>query len=164
MLNSAALADLYQKLRATAKIEVLSKPGEGEGQSAETPKQKGVAGLFEKMMPGWSQSGKAQGGMKKDDDSDKTETKFEIVRRKAKQGEPESIYLLGSYAERGIGHEYQGMETAIELYQKAAKKGSLQACIRLAELYRVGRGVPKDPDKALEWNAKAINLSSKPYE
>lgn len=74
---------------------------------------------------------------------------------RARMGKKADLYLLGTYAERGVSPSTNGLEEALELYRKAAEKGHDDAMGRLAELYRLGRGIERDKAKAKEWRKKA---------
>ncbi|MDB4438075.1 hypothetical protein N9195_00640 [bacterium] len=80
---------------------------------------------------------------------------------RARTGKRDDIFLLGTYAERGVSPSENSLEEAIRLYRKAAEKGHDGAMIRLAELYRLGRGVEKDESKAKEWREKATTAFQK---
>jgi TPR repeat protein len=46
-------------------------------------------------------------------------------------------------------------KTAAEWYRKAAEKGDVAGQLRMAALYRDGKGVPRDMEQAAEWYRKA---------
>ena len=48
-------------------------------------------------------------------------------------------------------------ESAISIYDHLARSGDPDAAYLLASMYRVGRGVDKDPELANEWMLKAAN-------
>ena len=70
-------------------------------------------------------------------------------------------YTLGTYAERGIGTD-PGMESAMGHYERAASEGSSRAMLRLAEIYRLGLGVARDPKKAKDWITQAEHAMRTP--
>lgn len=86
---------------------------------------------------------------------------YEETKRKAATGSAEHLYLMGTYAERGIG-DPAGLEAAVGFYGKAAEAGSPHAMRRLAELHRIGRGVARDDAKAGAWLRKASEALEEP--
>ncbi len=57
---------------------------------------------------------------------------------------------LGDYALFGIGPVRPDVDAAVSAYRIAAQGGDLAATTTLAFLYRLGRGVPRDPARMLE--------------
>ena len=58
--------------------------------------------------------------------------------------------------EKGYKSEKQGdYETALQLYLQAAEQGSDEAECRIGNIYRFGRGCPKDYAKALYWYSRS---------
>lgn len=65
--------------------------------------------------------------------------------------------------EKGYAYEKQGeFLLAIELYEIAAAEGDSEAECRLGSIYRFGRGVPKDYEKALYWYHRSADKGN-PY-
>jgi len=62
-------------------------------------------------------------------------------------------FRLRSYDMAELGNE-------IKKIIEAAEKGDVKAQYELGEVYRVGGGVPKDPEKARDWLTKAVKLST----
>ncbi len=86
---------------------------------------------------------------------------YEDVRSQAATGSVMARYTLGTYAERGIGTD-PGMESAMGHYERAASEGSSRAMLRLAEIYRLGLGVARDPKKAKDWITQAEHAMRTP--
>ncbi len=76
------------------------------------------------------------------------------------KGNSTSTYLLGSYAEEGIGKE-NGMEAAMRFYHQAAEAGNIKAMLRLSEIHRDGIGVDKSPEDSAKWKNKALESITK---
>jgi DNA-binding MarR family transcriptional regulator len=80
---------------------------------------------------------------------------MEALREGAEKGDLDSQKLLAAMLEGGVtAREGPGVAAnpreAFMWYEKAAQSGDKEALKRLGILYAVGRGAPKDPDKALD--------------
>jgi len=64
-------------------------------------------------------------------------------------------YAAGSGADRTTKQLAADYKLAADWYRKAAEKGNLAGQIHLAELYRDGKGVPRDPAQSADWYTKA---------
>ena len=83
---------------------------------------------------------------------------FELMTRKgnhASRGEPRACVSVGNLYRLGKGVE-RNPHSAIEWYEKAAKKKYWRAMLYLAEMYRTGEGVQVDSDRSNEWVVKAV--------
>lgn len=78
------------------------------------------------------------------------DTALREARLAADAGDARASYLLGFMLESGQGVPASKAEAA-GWYEKAAEGGTAPAFARLAQLYARGDGVPKDPDKAIEY-------------
>ncbi len=76
------------------------------------------------------------------------------VRKRAKAGDAEAMFLLGSAYDEGLGVEADPVKV-VYWYRKAVEKGNAPAMNNLAWMYYEGRGVPQDYDKAVYWFSKA---------
>lgn len=72
----------------------------------------------------------------------------------ADKGDPTALQFLSTYYEEGR-YLPRDDARAAELLEKAAKAGSAQAALGLANRYETGQGVEKDPEKAKQWLAFA---------
>ena len=149
--DRAALGVYRAKLLKEVKIEVIAKPDPEEAEA-------GMAEFFNRLLI-------LIGADVAEEEEDAEREAWDEVRspeevwKRAMAGEPLFIYRLGTYAERGLSSEENGMDVAVGLYQKAAAEGSLLAMMRLSELYRLGRGVEQDGAKARSWYEKALAAS-----
>lgn len=85
----------------------------------------------------------------------------------AEENNPIALYNLGDmykYGKNGRMGTSEGAEKGKKLYLKAhkgllsmAKKGDARAQTKLFLMYRIGNGVDKDEEKALEWQHKAVD-------
>lgn len=63
--------------------------------------------------------------------------------------------------EHGCNLEAQGKsELAFEFYLRAAKNGSVEAQVNLANLYDEGKGCKKNSERAVYWYKRAIKFGS----
>lgn len=74
---------------------------------------------------------------------------------RAKTYTPEKMYWLGEAYMRGYRVELD-RERGIELMTQAAEAGLIKAMYRLAMYYKIGKGVPRDLDKARLWLERNI--------
>lgn len=79
---------------------------------------------------------------------------LEECKRLAGEGDAEARWQLGRRYETGDGLQENGIR-AVAQYRKAAEAGHREACARLAEMYRKGESVPKDPVMAARYGAMA---------
>ncbi|MEO7744307.1 MAG: tetratricopeptide repeat protein [Usitatibacter sp.] len=70
----------------------------------------------------------------------------------ADHGRPEAQFQLAFQYETAPAPDFR---RAFQLYERAAQQGYPMAQSNLATLYLFGRGVKRDPDRALEWSMKA---------
>ena len=75
------------------------------------------------------------------------------------QGDVASLVYLGEMYEKGLGVD-RDLPDAIDYYQQAEKKGSLDAIVNLALLQNVGKGMTKNPKHARERLAYAASKGS----
>ena len=61
-------------------------------------------------------------------------------------------------------HERGEHRAAVELYKKAAEKGSQIACFNLGNCYRSGRGAGRNWQKAIEWWKKGGEIKAEDVE
>ncbi|MGZ5038249.1 MAG: tetratricopeptide repeat protein [Usitatibacter sp.] len=78
-----------------------------------------------------------------------------VIRQDAEAGNVDSQKMMGAILEGGIlGKDGPGIAAnpreALKWYERAAQSGDKEALKRMGILYALGRGTPKDPDKALE--------------
>src|SRR5688572_12312107 len=85
-------------------------------------------------------------------DKDVTVKAFEWLQDAANRGRPEAQFQLAFQYETAPAPDYR---RAFDLYSKAAEQGYVLAQSNLATLYLFGRGVPRNPAKAVEWSIKA---------
>jgi uncharacterized protein len=71
---------------------------------------------------------------------------------------PDAIHNLGMFYSNGLAGMKIDNKRANEYFEKAAKLGSAGALRDLALQYRLGRGVPPDKIKALDYLRQAANL------
>ncbi len=72
-------------------------------------------------------------------------------------GELEGCAWLGTLYVEGKGGMTVSPKIGAKFFDKGCKEGSARACAGLADLYKAGKGVDKDPAKAKELYAKACN-------
>ncbi len=90
---------------------------------------------------------------------------WEYFRRTVAMGHVRSMNSLAYLYSQGIGLEQPDPEKAVEWWAKASERGSIEATLWLANVYRHGRGVGKDyvkmrafyRDAALRGNSFAMN-------
>ena len=82
------------------------------------------------------------------------ESNVQEIISKAKQGEADAQYHLGSmyYSGEGVPHDD---EQAVQWFTKAAEQGHVDAQFILARMYKHGEGTPQDFKQAIEWYTKA---------
>jgi hypothetical protein len=77
------------------------------------------------------------------------------LREKAEKGDPEACYRVGLACRRGgAGHPPDDLTAAL-WFRRAAEAGHPGAMLALADAYRSGQGVVRDPRLALQWEAAA---------
>ncbi|HUL07414.1 MAG TPA: caspase family protein [Candidatus Acidoferrum sp.] len=80
-------------------------------------------------------------------------TSLQVWMEPANGGDPKAQTYVGEI------YEKQGdFASAAQWYQKAAAQGYAPAQIDLGSLYEQGKGVPKDPQQALNWYRKASGV------
>ncbi|MCI7046793.1 tetratricopeptide repeat protein [Helicobacter sp.] len=85
-----------------------------------------------------------------------SDSSFDEVLAKAKQGDAEAQFLLGLMYDQGQGVK-QDYEKAAEWFSKAANQGYAKAQYNLGAMYENGQAVRQDYKKAFEWYSKAAN-------
>ena len=70
----------------------------------------------------------------------------------------EALFMAGEDAYFGRNNVYKSIPDAVDLWQKAAQKGSVDAAKSLAELYEKGTEIKKDLKQALHWYEHAARL------
>ena len=81
----------------------------------------------------------------------------------ANAGDTDAITYVGEIHERGLGRPADPAEAAT-WYRRAADEGHARAQINLANLYALGRGVPKDEARARALYASATGLATADIE
>ncbi|MDR2861829.1 MAG: sel1 repeat family protein [Syntrophobacterales bacterium] len=84
---------------------------------------------------------------------------FQLFTKDAKQGNPESQFMLGSLYAQGRGVK-KNLSQAAHWHEQAAKQDHPQAQYVLAIMYKEGEGVIKDPSQTLYWLEKAAQHNS----
>ncbi len=79
------------------------------------------------------------------------------LREAAEAGDPEACFRLGQAFLRGDAHRPKDDLSAALWFRKAAEGGHREAMRALAEAYRGGHGVLRDPRAAARWEAAAGN-------
>jgi len=82
------------------------------------------------------------------------ESNVQEIISKAKQGEADAQYHLGSMYNSGEGIPHDD-EQAVQWYRKAAEQGHVGAQYNLALMYKHGQGVLLDFKRASQWFTKA---------
>ena len=90
-------------------------------------------------------------------DKDQTVKAMGWLQDAADRGRPEAQFQLAFQYETAPAPDFR---RAFQLYEKAAQQGYLMAQSNLAALYLLGRGVQRDPDKALQWSLAAAEKGS----
>lgn len=85
-------------------------------------------------------------------DKDQTVKAMSWLQDAADRGRPEAQFQLAFQYETAPAPDFR---RAFQLYEKAALQDYAMAQSNLATLYLFGRGVKRDPEKALEWSLKA---------
>ena len=79
------------------------------------------------------------------------------VRQSCADGQAEACFTLGFWEETGFFGVTQDFVSAAVHYEQACDGGEPRGCSTLAELYRNGSGVPKDPARALNLQHRACD-------
>jgi len=80
-------------------------------------------------------------------------TALQVWMEPAQEGDPKAQNYVGEI------YEKQGdFATAAQWYQKSAEQGHAPAQINLGSLYEQGKGVPKNPQQALNWYRQASGI------
>ncbi len=87
----------------------------------------------------------------------KHEAALEHFRKAAEMGLAAAHSKLGDYALFGIGPVKADVDAAVQEYRLASEAGDLAATTTLAFLYRLGRGVPRDPAQMMALLSKAAD-------
>lgn len=87
----------------------------------------------------------------------KHEAALKHFRKAAEMGLAAAHSKLGDYALFGIGPVKADIDEAVAQYRLAADAGDLAATTTLAFLYRLGRGVPRDPAQMMALLTKAAD-------
>ncbi len=87
----------------------------------------------------------------------KHEAALEHFRKAADMGLAAAHAKLGDYSLFGIGPVKPDVDEAVAAYRLAADKGDLAATTTLAFLYRLGRGVPRDPAQMMRLMTQAAD-------
>ncbi|MDR1083963.1 MAG: sel1 repeat family protein [Deltaproteobacteria bacterium] len=77
------------------------------------------------------------------------------LNKKAQEGDPEAMMLLGALFERASIITFRNYGTALDWYKKAAAKGLAQAYYNVGICYEVGQGTPPDDKAAFQNYQKA---------
>lgn len=161
--SQAVLGAYLEGLRAKARIKVLDEPVEGGEAPGEDVAPPVVMQLLEVVMESIGRVQEAFLNPDADADEEAEPEPFadlpyqERIPRQAAAGDPEAIYELGTFAERGIAPRDNGFDEAVKLYRTAAGKGNPSAMLRLAELHRTGRGgLSRDMDACRKLRAQAF--------
>ncbi len=144
-----------KSLRERVVIRDLSKPS--DPTSGRISKIDNLYTVFGKLV-----------SMKGDEKDEKEEEVAEDERRPLtvqevkegmKLGHTNDAYYMGMLVERQLvmGEE---MQPAIDYYLRSANGGNIPAMLRIAELYRLGRGVDQSDANAMEWREKALATSA----
>ncbi len=78
---------------------------------------------------------------------------------KAKEGDAQAQYFVGSLYEKGVDQAPDYAQAA-EWYRKAAASGSIEAKLSLAALMEVGHGMPANPTGAVNLYREAMGIKS----
>ncbi|MBU6485497.1 MAG: sel1 repeat family protein [Betaproteobacteria bacterium] len=78
----------------------------------------------------------------------------------ADQGLAWGAFNAGYFYESGRGRAQPDASTAFEYYRRAADDGNAAAGNAIGDLYRTGRGVPQDRDRAAQWYRWAADRGS----
>ncbi|HHB81743.1 MAG TPA: sel1 repeat family protein [Aliiroseovarius sp.] len=87
----------------------------------------------------------------------KHETALKHFRTAADMGLAAAYAKLGDYSLFGIGPVKPDVDDAVAAYRTASENGDLAATTTLAFLYRLGRGVPRDPAQMMTLMTKAAD-------
>ena len=80
-----------------------------------------------------------------------------------KENRSEHDFLIGLAYLYGIDVEVN-YDRAGQLIGEAAESGRVEACEKLADMYYFGQGVEPDPQKAILWQKKVVELRQQEYE
>jgi TPR repeat protein len=72
-----------------------------------------------------------------------------LYERAAEAGEVAALTRLGDYYNFGIRPVSEDVDRAVELYEEAVAAGDPAAAATLAMMHRLGRGVPRDPERMI---------------
>ncbi len=72
-----------------------------------------------------------------------------LYERAAEAGEPAALTRLGDYYNFGIRPVREDIDRAVELYEEAVAAGDPAAAATLGMMHRLGRGVPRDPERMI---------------
>lgn len=76
----------------------------------------------------------------------------------AEQNDPYSCYKMGTFFEKGYGHEPK-YELAMHFYITAATLGNEDAVLVIADKYKTGKGLEKSIINALNWWNKIVDVN-----
>ena len=92
--------------------------------------------------------------------TDQNDENFELglkyLKRAAYAGQPNALYQLGSFYEKGEWVE-KDYKNAFGFYLMGALKGDAKSQYKVALLYLSGKGVPRDLENAVKWMARAAH-------
>lgn len=82
------------------------------------------------------------------------QTALNVWLKRAREGDPEARYYVGTIYEKGMGRAADHAE-AFSWYERAADQGYTKAQMALGYLYEMGLGVEQDLVESLKWYRRA---------
>lgn len=163
--HQLALLEREQELLRKKSLITIYEETESKTKSlSESPENPSSSSLLTEPLASISKLGESLAGRRPGNENEDRERSAEekpdtrnLLQKtidEAATGDPESLYVLGAFAERGFGPK-PGLQPAIDNYWKAAEAGNRKAMLRLSELYRIGRGVKSDQEESDKWKEKA---------
>ncbi len=89
-----------------------------------------------------------------DSEDEKFENGLKYLKRAAYAGQPNALFQLGEFYEKGNGVP-QDYKNAFGFYLMGALKGDMKSQYRVSRLYLAGRGVPQDFENGLKWLSRS---------
>ena len=88
---------------------------------------------------------------------------FDLLKEKISSGDPDAMYAWAGISALGFENQISDQQ-ALEFLKKAVNKNHIPSMIEMGMLYSVGKLVPKNREKAIEYWSMAKELGSKEAE
>jgi len=88
---------------------------------------------------------------------------FDLLKEKINTGDPDAMYAWAGISALGFENQISDQQ-ALEFLKKAVNKNHIPSMIEMGLLYSIGKLVPRNREKAIEYWTMAKNLGSKEAE